>query len=452
MSMFHGNLHPHQAAGVAFLQGHPSALLADEPGLGKTVQAAAAIGAFWDEVTFSGSPRRVLYVTTASLVQQTLEELRRFLPDLRAAAAHSNRGEPDHGVPQVLVASHDFVHRYRDDILGHSPVLVVVDEASALKGGGVKFDAVRRVCRDADRVVVMTATPLETSPAELWHMVELAGLRVLGDLADFEETYCHTSFFPNGTSRVDGWRSGAHAARAMSLIRPYFLRRTADELGLPLPRREDVPLTFVPLTPQQRLEYDRAGNSRVPFTRHRKRQRAARHASDRSTTLFDTAARIAMREAAAGHKVVVYTEMLEDLDTLHLILERLGVRHVTIRGANALGERSEALSRFRTDPQVRILLGSKVLEYGLNLQIADTLVSVCVSYNPAREQQREGRLRRISSPHDSYRHFVVVPDTPQTRRQLTTLKRRANQARLALDSTEEPVPPISRPRIVPRLW
>ncbi|WP_425460868.1 C-terminal helicase domain-containing protein [Lapillicoccus jejuensis] len=95
-------------------------------------------------------------------------------------------------------------------------------------------------------------------------------------------------------------------------------------------------------------------------------------------------------------------------------------------------DRDDAVERFRDDPNLPLLLGSRVLEYGLNLQFANTLISVGVSYNPARERQREGRLRRIGSPHRTIRHWVVLPDTPQTRSQLETLDRKGTDAAYVL--------------------
>jgi hypothetical protein len=60
------------------------------------------------------------------------------------------------------------------------------------------------------------------------------------------------------------------------------------------------------------------------------------------------------------------------------------------------------------------------------------LVSVGQTYNPARERQRKGRLCRIDSPNQTYRHLVFLPDTPQTRKQVDTLARKAGHAQPVL--------------------
>jgi SNF2 family DNA or RNA helicase len=129
-----GHLHPFQASGVRFLVERKRSLLADDVGLGKTVQIAAAIGQLW-ECELSRSPGiAVLYVTTAALVEQTTAELRQRLPSLSVTAVggRANTGQP----ANVLVISHEFAHANPALIRSHEPYLVVVDEASALKGGG----------------------------------------------------------------------------------------------------------------------------------------------------------------------------------------------------------------------------------------------------------------------------------------------------------------------------
>ncbi len=96
MSTFVGELLPHQEAGLAFLLTQPRCILADEVGLGKTVEAAAPIGALADSgdlrrpalpaELYTRAPGRtlpplpVLWITAAGLVAQTVAELRRFLP------------------------------------------------------------------------------------------------------------------------------------------------------------------------------------------------------------------------------------------------------------------------------------------------------------------------------------------------------------------------------------
>ena len=77
--------------------------------------------------------------------------------------------------------------------------------------------------------------------------------------------------------------------------------------------------------------------------------------------------------------------------------------------------RKDVIAKFLDSEGPQVLLGSKILERGLNLQEVRVLISLDPSYNPAREVQREGRIRRIGSPHDTYEHLTLLPDTPDAR-------------------------------------
>jgi SNF2 family DNA or RNA helicase len=288
------------------------------------------------------------------------------------------------------------------------------------RAGGVEFETIRSICDEARRVIVATATPFENHPLELWTVYELVGHGRLGDQDEFLDRFCRVRYFRDCSFKVDGWRSDARAQEAMVLISRDFLRRSAGDVGLRLPEREETALLLVPLTAAQHLAYQRAGKIRQPLTRHRKQQDASRGVGV-SSPLFQEAVKLVAREVGEQRKVVLHTERIADLDALSELLSASGIRHVGIRGVTTRADRGDAVRAFRDDPAVPVLLGSRVLEYGLNLQFASSLVSVGVSYNPARERQREGRLRRIGSPHVSYRHWIVLPDTDQIQRQLATL-------------------------------
>ena len=142
-----------------------------------------------------------------------------------------------------------------------------------------------------------------------------------------------------------------------------------------------------------------------------------------------------MAAATAGHREGhrLRREPLPTLDRVQELLDAAGVGWVRIDGKR--GGRKDALRDFEHDPEVRVLLGTRVLERGLNLQHARLLVSLDSSYNPAREAQREGRICRIGSPHATYEHVTFLGDTPTTREKWADVGDSAARWRLTLAST-----------------
>ena len=448
---FRGTLLPHQEAGLAFLRSQPRAILADEVGLGKTVQAAALIGSLHDSGELPApKPDRlpVLWVTKAGLVTQTLAELKRFLPDLwiftlgngKASAKVSEADKAmmrQHGAPHVVVTTHTMLQTQLRTYEAMRPQLVVVDEASALKGQGVQHQALKWACDDAPRVVAMTATPYENNPDELFGLFSLVGLPGLPTREAYLRDYCEVRTFPDGTSKVEGWAfpAGIKAKAVRDAVRPYLLRRTVAEVGLALPTRADEPPRLVPLTARQLGAYQWAQSGMAdPLRRLAYQRKVSRHGKDGVGTLVPAALAEVVALTGAGHKVVVYAEHLEDCDELSEGLTAAGIGHLSLRGENDKEERQEAVDTFRDDEDILVLVGTKVLEFGLNLQFANILVSVGVSFNPGRERQREGRICRIGSPHSTYRHISFLPDTPLTRRQIETLDRKERDAQAFLNA------------------
>jgi SNF2 family DNA or RNA helicase len=435
---FNGILYPHQRLGLVFLLSQDRAVLADDVGLGKTVQVAALIGLLADSEDFRQPGRLpILYITSAGLVQQTGDELRRFLPGLTVTTVLDprRRKTTDPLEADLHVVNHDYAHRHRVTLQRLRPSLVVVDEASSLKGAGAKHRSIKELCRTADRAVALTATPFENDPLDLWAILSLLGFRGLWGRDKFIDSFCREDIYPDGRRKVTGWKSGLHADQVMRWIGLGFLRRTSREVGVTLPTREEAQPVLVPLSHTQMREYRNAGFIRHDLTRHRRQRDVSRRGSDGISPLLNAAVAAAIRQAQMGRKVVIYTERLEDLDDIDQQLTAAGVGQVCLRGESTRDQRTDAVTRFRDDPSIQVLAGTKVLENGLNLQFAQTLISAGVSYNPARELQREGRLCRIGSPHETYRHLIFLPDTEQTRRQLQVLDHKTGQAAPVLGST-----------------
>jgi SNF2 family DNA or RNA helicase len=276
--------------------------------------------------------------------------------------------------------------------------------------------------------VGLTATPFENDPLDLWAILSLLGFAELWDRREFTDSFCREDIYPDGRRKVTGWKSKMHAELVMRWIGPRFLRRTSREVGIRLPTREPTQPVLVPLSGTQERDYRKAAFIRHDLTRHRRQQNVSRRGKDGISPLFNAAVAAAIHEARHGRKVVIYTERLEDLADLAQQLTSAGVGHVCLSGQDSKDGRTQSVATFRDDPNIQVLIGTKVLEHGLNLQFAHTLISAGVSYNPARELQREGRLCRIGSPNDTYRHFVFLPDTEQTHRQLQMLGHKTDQA------------------------
>ncbi|OFN14200.1 DNA helicase [Rothia sp. HMSC058E10] len=178
----------------------PGVILADEVGLGKTIEAGIVISQYWAE-----RKRRILIIAPSSLRQQWKQELnekfalpaslleRGSFDELTRSGAHE----------QVLICSYEFANsQYLR--LTHMWDLVVCDEAHRLRSywtGQAKIAAnVARICRGATKTVMLTATPLQNRLEELFGLVSVFAPDYFHSLETFKERYINN---PDGVGNDD---------------------------------------------------------------------------------------------------------------------------------------------------------------------------------------------------------------------------------------------------------
>jgi len=193
------DLNPHQVQAALFAFSSPlsgGAILADEVGLGKTIEAGLVISQKWAE-----HKRHILIITPANLRKQWLQEMEEkfFLPiqilETSSWNAAVKRGESNpFDLPKIVICSYQFAVRQKA-LLRRTPWdLVVMDEAHRLrnvyKPSNIIGNALRDALQDVPKLL-LTATPLQNSLLELFGLVSLIDERVFGDVSSFREQYAH---------------------------------------------------------------------------------------------------------------------------------------------------------------------------------------------------------------------------------------------------------------------
>ena len=425
-----GRLAEHQQSALAWACDRPMALLADPPGSGKTAVACALIAHAFD---VDGAVRGI-WVTEAHLIPQTLRELRRFLPGLPSAAWTRRRGEP------LTVVSYEMLTRRTQDLVEFDAQVIVLDEASALKNHGPRADAAKLVIARAWQRFALTATPMEVDAMETYRLLRMLGANKLPSEWQFEQ-FCLWQHYPSGDRKVVGVRPET-LPELRAALAPYVLRREIDDLGLALPDvlEEQV---WVTLTPPQHEAYLAAARGPNDLERARRRDRACMSAAGRSAK---AEAALAWLDAdKARGKVVMFADQLHHLDIVQRLLDDAGIGWVRIDGSYGRSARTDAVTAFRDDPRIRVLLGTRVLERGIDgLQHAEVLVSLGSSFNPAREAQRLGRLRRPGAAHPVVRHVTFLTDTQHEHEKWATVQRRAQDSDAVIGQSAQPSTSPSR--------
>src|SRR6266702_1277575 len=436
---------PHQIDVAQRVLRHMSgrAILADEVGLGKTIEASI----IYKELAIRGLARRVLILTPASLVGQWQGEL-----EEKFFERFDTPSEPDDwlNVTKAIV-SHDRARsrRHAEEILRHRWDLVIVDEAHKVKSHrGATYQFIERIERDF--ILLLTATPLQNDLRELYNLITLLRPGQLGTWQEFKSEH-----LVSGDHRQP---RDPEALRALTHEVMIRTRRSSvvDDLNLPprRPRHTEVKLTRAEadlyhrtteflrrlyregfIQPAEQEEAEDEPSRRRP-TKKGILQLAVIHLRQRlcssARALAESLAHLAEGERISPEyrniakqlakraqgirthaKLDVLTKVLKETPdrlvifsdhrpTIELIEERvtkLGRQAIVYWGAHSTAERDKRIRAFHED-QRSVLIATRAGSEGRNLQFCNVLVNYDLPWNPMVVEQRIGRLHRIGQTRE----------------------------------------------------
>jgi len=190
------DLNPHQIEAALFALNSPlskGVLLADEVGLGKTIEAGIVLCQYWSE-----RRRNLLVICPASLRKQWALELKeKFnLPvvvlDSKTSQDFLKKGQPLLSQKAIVILSYNYANKIRDDLRAIQWNLVVIDEAHKLRNAYRESNKIGQGLRWATedcRMLLLTATPLQNSLLELYGLSTLIDDHLFGDVNTFRSQY-----------------------------------------------------------------------------------------------------------------------------------------------------------------------------------------------------------------------------------------------------------------------
>jgi len=195
------DLNPHQVDAALFAFSSPlskGALLADEVGLGKTIEAGLVLSQRWAE-----RKRRMLVITPANLRKQWHQELSEkfFLPcELLETKSYNAEVKQGNFRPfereAIVICSYQFARNKAADVANTAWDLVVMDEAHRLRNVYKPSNVIANTLKVAlanKHKLLLTATPLQNSLLELFGLVSFIDEHTFGDLQSFRDQFANLS-------------------------------------------------------------------------------------------------------------------------------------------------------------------------------------------------------------------------------------------------------------------
>lgn len=431
---FQAVLRPYQQTGLAWLRFLKNlgagGILADDMGLGKTIQAIGILADYRDEDDL----RPALVLAPVSTLGNWEREISRFLPDETVHLhAGSGRGAQLPGSGTVL-CSYQTMLRDIQMFTAREFCLNILDEGQQFKNSRTKLHrALKKL--NASQTIILSGTPVENSLLDLWSLMEIANPGLLWKRERFKRRFVSKS-------------SGAAAiGQLQRRIRPFFLRRTKEEISLDLPEKEEM-LISVRRGDQERsfyrkleqacrqkvleimasMEAQEAGIAILQTLIHLRQAAIAPQlvGGPEVSAKLDMLVEKLQEASGEGHSVLVFSQFVKVLQLISARLDARGMDYAYLDGSLSASRRNEQIRLFQEDENKQIfLLSLRAGGVGINLTEADYVCIVDPWWNPAVESQAIDRSHRIGQTRRVLAMRFIVEDSIEERvRELQEKKRR----------------------------
>jgi ATP-dependent helicase HepA len=441
----------------------PRFVLADEVGLGKTIEAGLVLSA----LLHAGLVKRCLVVAPSHLTVQWLAELfhkfnllftlmdpDRAREDREAAEAEApeEEGSP-WGRHPLIITSLEWLSRSKEEAAAAAEAawdLVIVDEAHHLRGARA-YEVAQALARRSWGLLLLTATPLQLDPGEYHALLRLVDpapaaseqelrerLARQGDLSaevrallagDAGAAERIAKLFPEDPElkALRGNALLAHLAESYGLsarllrnrravvggftprrLRKLEVKTSAAEKALEEEVRAAMAEAKLPSGAVLASLFRRLGSSPPALAAGLdaaglKKLAARAAALDGKDSKLEAFFAL-IEDELAGEKVLVFAEARETIDYLRAALAKRRIEALAYTGDLAPAERDKLVARFRDEDGPRVLLCTELGGEGRNFQHCHQLVNYDLAWSPAAIEQRIGRVDRIGQVREVHIH------------------------------------------------
>lgn len=405
-----GTLRDYQKQGVSFIDKMSGrALIADEQGLGKTIQALGYL-------QLHPELRKCLLITPGVVKHKWIREIYKWLPNPGKVQILSGRTIDQQIKGDIVVINYDILDDWKKVLHAADFKIMICDEIQYFKNNTAKrTKAVKKLARTIPNLVGLSGTPIENRPVEIYNFVNLARPDLFPNFMVFGKKYC--------AGKYNGWGwdfTGSSNTGELNKIlsENIMIRRLKKDVLKELP---ELQYSYVPLEIDNREEYIRAQADFIGYIRLTKGEGIARKAEAAETLVRLT---ILKKMAATGKlkQIINWIEdFLETKDKLviaawHQDIINAIVDHfpgsLKIDGTVPIDKRDTISEKFQNDPATKlIVINMKAGGVGIDLFAAEDIAVVELPWTPGMLDQAIARIHRMGQQGTATAHYLLAMDT-----------------------------------------
>ena len=427
-------LYDFQKDGIKFgLERKGRILLADEMGVGKTVQAIGISLLYKEEWP-------VLIICPSSLKFVWRDEILKWIPDINDDKINIQifKTSKDYfkcGV-KIYIMSYDLTVKLEDKIIEKDFKFIIADEAHYLKSPDAKrTKCLMPIIKKSKRVILITGTPILAKPVELYPLLNMLRPDLFHSFSTFGNRYCD----PKRNFFGMDWTGSSYPKELNFILKHIMIRRLKKDVisQLPPKKRQKVEIQTdskvikqimaINLSSEKIIEkFSDLNNTSInPNLVSYVNEENNEDSNDNLLNLFNKVYKLSAEAKTSGVKeyihylidnkckFLIFAHHIVMLDAIEDEVKKLKVDYIRIDGKVKLEKRQEYVQKYQKDEACLVAILSITACYtGITLTAASTVVFSELHMTPAVMIQAEDRAHRIGQEHECVNiHYLYGPDT-----------------------------------------
>lgn len=448
-----GILKPYQLKGMSWLsdlrQLDCNGILADQMGLGKTIQSLAYLALLKDRDKIRGPH---LIVCPLSTVKNWVNEATKWLSGFRVVPLYARKEDREMVWTKyirrrefdIIVTSYEGMLKNQKRLRRFKYQVLILDEAHKIKNMDTIFSKKLRELKIKSKTL-LTGTPMQNNIMELFCLLNFTMPSIFNDNSLFNDW-----FREEEDTEKSKYSKEVLMEKLHKILNPFMLRRIKNDVNLDLPQKKEI-VVKVPLNKLQLELYRNILLHKAPTEGSKtalgmilmQLRKVCLHPylfdgveKDNQETFGEHIVQSCSKlkildkllERLKGkHKILIFSQFTSMLDVLQDYCQLRGHSHRRLDGSTTSDDREDAIVEFSdTDKDVFIfLLSTRAGGLGINLTCADTVIIYDSDWNPQMDLQAMDRVHRIGQTKPVVVYRLINKNTVEEKifeRQQTKLK------------------------------
>jgi len=397
-----------------------------------------------------GDQSASLIIMPTSLIHNWQSEAKKFTPKLKVlpyTGTDRIKSTAQFDKYDLILTSYGIARIDKELLNSYRFNYIILDESQIIKNPSSQIAKAVKML-NADHHLLLSGTPIENKVMDLWSQMDFANTGLLGGHAFFKKMFA---------SPIERGVADGTAERMYSIIKPFILRRTKEQVAKELPSKiqqvhycemEESQFKFYDETKSKYRNEILKSITKQGFNKARfsilqglmKLRQIANHPImvdeffRGQSGKFEEVVRMLESVTSEGHKVLLFSQFVKFLTLFRRYLDGTGLNYEYLDGNTR--NRKDIIQNFQSNDEIKLFLISlKAGGLGLNLTAADYVFIVDPWWNPAVEAQAIDRTHRIGQDKTIFTYKFITKNTVEEKI-LALQKRKAALAEQFIVSEE----------------